>query len=179
MCKHSYAASWLRSSGHCPNLVPTDTDRHQFHDPNKKHRYLSTNATSFAVTVNYPNNASTWPSLAHLWSDWYRQYLDAIHEYPRIMIRFEDLLFHPKQVITQICHCAGGKVPISDNGQFVYVVGEGKWGKAHQGSSNMITAMIKYGTDKHRFTNMTMDDLRYAQTAIDPELLRLFQYKIP
>jgi hypothetical protein len=95
------------------------------------------------------------------------------------MIRFEDLLFHPKEVITNICRCAGAQVPISEDGRFVYVVGEGKWGAAHQGSSNMVTAMIKYGNDHSRFTNMTETDMTYAQTAIDSELMGLFRYRKP
>jgi hypothetical protein len=177
MCKHPYAASWPNTAAHCPNLVPTDADRRLFSDPKKKHLYVHPDAKSFNVTVAYPGNATTWPSLAHFWSDWYRQYKEAVKEYPRLMIRFEDLLFHPKEVINAVCRCAGAKVPKSDDGRFVYVVDEGKWGAAHQGSSNMVTAMIKYGNSHHRFNNMTKADLSFARTAIDADLMTLFRYQ--
>jgi hypothetical protein len=58
-----------------------------------------------------------------------------------------------------VCECAGA-VPKQDT--FTHVVDSGKWGSAHKGSSNMISAMIKYGTDKKRFASFTDDDLRFA-----------------
>jgi hypothetical protein len=39
--------------------------------------------------------------------------------------------------------------------------------------------MIKYGTDANRFAGMTKEDLEYAATALDPEMMQLFQYEIP
>ena len=39
--------------------------------------------------------------------------------------------------------------------------------------------MIKYGTDKNRFSGMTKEDLELAATVLDPELMKLFQYEIP
>ena len=39
--------------------------------------------------------------------------------------------------------------------------------------------MIKYGTDKHRFNGMTSEDLEFAATALDPELMQLFHYEMP
>jgi hypothetical protein len=167
MCKHPYAASWKHAKEHCPNLVPSALDRALL--PN-----LAANATSIPVSIGYPGNASQWDSLAHVWSDWYNQYTQA--EYPRLMIRFEDILFHVREVITLVCECAGA-VPKQDT--FSYVVDSGKWGSAHKGSSNMISAMIKYGTDKKRFASFTDDDLRYAAKHVDPELLRRFHYEVP
>ena len=50
----------------------------------------------------------------------------------------------------------------------------------HQGKqTNLISAMIKYGTDKNRFSGMTKEDLELAATVLDPELMKLFQYEIP
>lgn len=39
--------------------------------------------------------------------------------------------------------------------------------------------MIKYGTDVKRFSGMTREDLEFASTALDPELMQLFQYEMP
>jgi hypothetical protein len=50
----------------------------------------------------------------------------------------------------------------------------------HKGKqTNLISAIIKYGTDKNRFTGMTKEDLVYASEALDPELMQLFQYEMP
>lgn len=45
--------------------------------------------------------------------------------------------------------------------------------------TNLISAMIKYGTDKKRFDGLTKDDLQLAAEALDPELMQLFNYEIP
>ena len=115
----------------------------------------------------------TWPSMAHLWSDWYNRYKSA--DYPRLIVRFEDLLFHAKELVQAVCEC-GGAVPIHPQATFTYVVGESKYGSIHKGSSNLVTAMIKYGTDRRRLTHMTKEDLKLAHEALDSELMEFFQY---
>lgn len=131
------------------------------------------------VQIKYPEQAEHWESLAHVWTDWYGQYFHA--DYPRLIVRFEDLLFHGKEMINTVCSCVGG-VP-REEGQFAYVVDSGKFGKGHPNSgaqhTNMIGAMAKYGTDKKRFTGMTDDDLTLASEALDLEMMMTFQYEIP
>jgi hypothetical protein len=64
-------------------------------------------------------------SLVHFWSEWYRQYLDA--DFPRLIVRFEDLLFHPKEMIDIVCQCAGAVS--KDEGKFEYIEDKNaKWG---------------------------------------------------
>ncbi|EEC45174.1 predicted protein [Phaeodactylum tricornutum CCAP 1055/1] len=167
MCKHPYATSWSKNvSRHCPNLVPTPEDRAEFSE-------LGTNE-SIPVRINYPNKPADYPSLAHFWSDWYQQYLQA--EYPRLLIRFEDLIFHQKSLLSIVCACAGA-IPKQDT--FSYVVDAGKWGSAHKGSSNMISAMVKYGSNKKRLSGLTNEDLSYAQEHLSAHLMTLFQYAQP
>lgn len=164
MCRHPYAARWVHDEDHCPDLVPTAKDK-------ARHAELA-NRESVPVVIGYPHKHVLFDSLAHLWSQWYQEYVDV--DYPRLIIRFEDLIFHPKQVISTVCACAGAE-PKED--VFSYVVGEAKWGSSvHKGSSNMISAMIQYGSDEHRFKSLTYDDLKYANEHISPELLRMFQY---
>lgn len=89
-------------------------------------------------------------------------------------LRFEDMIFHPRKVLSLVCECAGAK-PKQD--AFSYVVGEGKWGnKVHEGSSNMISAMIRYGSNSSRLIQMSEADLELAYRELDPELMELFQY---
>ncbi len=42
------------------------------------------------------------------WNTWYGDYIEA--KYPRLSVRFEDLLYHTEMVITQACCCFGGKL---------------------------------------------------------------------
>lgn len=94
-------------------------------------------------------------------------------------LSFEDFIFRPKDVVNEICTCAGAtRSPRQES--FSYVVDAGKWGSSvHAGSSNMITAMIKYGSDKIRLRSLTADDQQFAARHLDGKLLRLFQYQIP
>lgn len=85
------------------------------------------------------------------------------------------MIFHPQKVLSLVCDCAGA-TPKQD--AFSYVVGEGKWGKnhAHEGSSNLISAMIRYGTNHSRLTQLSTEDLELAYRVLDVELMELFQY---
>lgn len=112
-CKHPYAAKWHHSDKHCPNLAPNAVDLHLYH--------YTTDTVPVMVKYDPPVN---YTSLAHFWTDWYQQYLDA--DYPRLLVRFEDLQFHAKEMIDKICQCAGA-VP-REEGKFTYIVDSGKWG---------------------------------------------------
>lgn len=75
MCKSPYAAIWRHNQDRCPNLVATDEDHQTF-----PHLHGET----FGVKVKFDDeNQVHFDSLVHLWSEWYRQYLDA--PYPILM----------------------------------------------------------------------------------------------
>jgi hypothetical protein len=163
------ATKWHHSSKHCPNLVPNEDDLDLF-------PYLEDHVP---VMIKYPGEAEHWESLVHLYNSWYRQYFDA--DYPRLLVRFEDLLFNVKELVHIVCECVGG-VPRQE--EFAYVVDSGKFGPGHPEQkggqhTNLIGAMVKYGTDKLRFAGMTEDDLRYAYENLDLEMMMTFQYEIP
>lgn len=84
----------------------------------------TSSSSSIPVTINY-NPPATFPSLAHYWTEWYKQYLNA--DYPRLIVRFEDLQFHAKEMIDIVCQCAGAVARDNDGG-FTYIVSNGKWG---------------------------------------------------
>ena len=82
------------------------------------------------VTVNY-NPPAEFDSMAHYWTTWYKEYLEA--DYPRLIVRFEDLQFHAKEMISLVCECAGA-VPKDPNAEFTYIVDVGKGGAGHSGT---------------------------------------------
>lgn len=169
MCKHPYTAKWTRGGEHCPGLVATAKDKVRGHS----------SSDTLNVTVKY-RELAYFDSLADYWTEWYEQYLHA--DYPRLMVRFEDLQFHARDMIDTICQCAGA-VPRDKDKAFGYVVDSAKsFGPGHGGKlpkTTMVSAMVKYGSDEHRLDGLTKEDMEYASTHLNPELMKLFQYNIP
>lgn len=164
MCKEGYGARWDHNSEkHCPNLVPNTYDRKRF-------KRLK-DASSVSVWMGGSRRKGpSWPSLIHLWNDWYESYFNA--DFPRLIIRFEDTLYHGEQVLRQVCRCGGAE----HNSKMSYVVNEAKWN--HRASqNNMISAIIKYGTHSRRYDNMTDADLLFASAELNADLMEVFRYK--
>lgn len=163
MCRSPYATKWRHSSEHCPNLVPNEFDR--AHYPK-----VVTNRTAVPVLIDFDRNSTfTWASLVDLWNDWYRQYLEV--DYPRLMIRFEDLLFAPEQLLKILADCMGAEVrsPLS------YQTSSSK---SHGSGTDLAGAMIKFGRGETRLQNLTSEDLRFANRRLDSELMTLFDYPL-
>ena len=113
-------------------------------------------------------------------------YLDS--DFPRLMVRFEDLLYHPEQVFDAIANCSGlllteqqqdGVVAaIRTRPTFQYHSNAAK----HHGtaSHDMIQAMIKYGQERGRTKGFQAADLEFAKKhALDADLMKVFHYTHP
>jgi hypothetical protein len=71
MCNAPYAANWRHGKHHCPNLIPNDGD----------HQHYGNLNDVFPVTVKFDKQSQRhFDSLVHLWSEWYKEYLDV--DYP-------------------------------------------------------------------------------------------------
>jgi hypothetical protein len=162
ICRQPYLVRWPHSTKHCPNLVPDDSEL---------------GGDSIPVSIPSMTGSKEWPSLAYVWNDYYRDYLQT--DTPRLMVRFEDLLFRPKAVLEIVKECAGAAW--QDETAFYYVVDGSKWEhvRFNGPQSNLISAMIKHGNPTRRTRNMTEADLQYAGSVLDEELLRLFHYQRP
>jgi hypothetical protein len=107
MCKHPYTARWYRPHPeHCPDfsVKPTFT------------------------SVKYPDFSRRHDSILHHWNDYYQEYLHV--NFPFMLVRFEDLVFHPKETTTAVCQCAGGQMM---DKKFRYIVESAKKGKGAHG----------------------------------------------
>ncbi|KAI2514086.1 hypothetical protein MHU86_470 [Fragilaria crotonensis] len=64
-----------------------------------------------AVLIRYPtfHNTTTHKSLAHLWNDWYEPWLSQ-HLGPRLLIRAEDVMLFPQELVESVCKCLGGRL---------------------------------------------------------------------
>jgi hypothetical protein len=110
-----------------------------------------------------------YESLVHMWNEWYKAYVDA--DYPRLLIRYEDTIFHAKQVFTAISECAG--MPQTTDHPFRPKLETAK----SDTSSDLVKALIKNGRREGRTSRMVREDLAYAAQHLDPKLMRLFEYE--
>lgn len=64
-----------------------------------------------AVLIRYLtfHNTTTHKSLAHLWNDWYEPWLSR-HLGPRLLIRAEDVVLFPQELVESVCKCLGGRL---------------------------------------------------------------------
>lgn len=65
------------------------------------------------------------------------------------------------------------------DGKFGYIVNSAKKGVSAHGKirTGMVDAIIKYGSDKKRYSSYTSTkDLEYIRDNVDPELMRLMGY---
>lgn len=165
MCKHHYTAAW-RASDRCPNLIPSEQD--QANMPSLRGKDF------FPLSVRYADFVRHHQSLTGLWNDWYNEYKGV--EFEHLFVRYEDLLFHPKNVTETVCFCAGGKM---NKGNFKYVVDSAKKGKGAHGKvrTGYIDAIIKYGSDRNRYNGYGKADLKYAREHLDETMMREFGYQ--
>ena len=153
MCKHPYAAHWEHEDGNCPDF----------------------GSDSIGAFVKYAEFTREHESILHLWNDYYKEYLDV--SFPRLIVRFEDLVFHPKEVTKTVCECAGGTMR-PDN-RFKYIVDSAKKGKGAHGSqrTGYIDALVKYGSEKRRYaTYSRASDLEYVRDHIDSRVMEAMKY---
>lgn len=171
MCRSEYAAHWKKTKVHCPNLVPTTHDIEKFHRDG-----IRTVNDTFNVTVKFDTNQILhWQSLIHLYNDWYQQYYtDAT--YPRLILRFEDMLLHAPTIVHMIGTCAGVDNVTLAMRPFKYQI---QSAKGHGSHTDFFKAILKSGDTQTRIKNMTTEDIKFAMTHLDPELMKVMQYRMP
>ena len=198
MCRHRYSAHWFHPPQHCPNLVPDREDFQflqyaphyktqrrfwQYHrnDPWLVDNVMNTanflpNHTVVPLYVRYKLINTTHTSLAHLWNDWYTEYMHG--DFPRIFVRMEDLVFHAETVVRQVCTCVGG-TPAKT---FRYITESAKHGDIHgNDKTTLLDAMIRYGSSSklNRTKGMTQDDVAYAKKVLRRDFMDMFGYSHP
>lgn len=121
MCQSPYTMDWNRTDAHCPNLIEDTTIMNA--DMTAENSDIPAEM-GVSVFIRWGRWGRSWHSLAHVWNQWYREYYEA--DFPRLMIRFEDLLFHTKTVMNEIRECVGAqwKKP-----EFVYRTAPAKSGE--------------------------------------------------
>jgi len=185
MCKNPYSVEWNPGDGvdkaTCPSLKHGEGDN----DWNK-------------VTVTYTNGpASTsatehYGSLVHLYNEWYLEYEHAAdngheYEYPVLVVRMEDLIFHTKDTITQVCECAGGTIiNHEDSGtKFQYSLKStpaefpGEPLPADDAATNLAETLIRYSAPMQPGMGMAHRDYDAAMETLAQSLMDRFHYHHP
>ena len=171
LCRHHYAALWKHTNKHCPNLVANNDDS-----------FVNNGQIIPAIVKYTPTNVTTHTSIAAIWNDWNNNYVHYTNTreddtFPRLMIRFEDILFRTKETVTQVCNCAGGA--LYNEQKFKYITDSAKGSQiAHQGAQGLLQAILFYGNITNRKHGFTKEDLDYAAIALDKELMDIFSYSI-
>ena len=108
------------------------------------------------MTMRYqPDKPSYYDNLPDFWVRWHDEYVNTTH--PRLVVRFEDLLFDSEKTISTVCACVGGKM----RPRFTQeeVVSKDK-ALGHNGPVNdRAKALRLYSSEKHRFDHYDRDDL--------------------
>lgn len=90
-----------------------------------------------------------------------------------LVIRFEDLLFRPKELAQRVCNCAGGQP--KPMGEMVILEAPAK---RHGYSNNRSQALEKYRNPKHRYSLYSHQDLKFMEKALNQKMLEMFGYKV-
>lgn len=170
MCRHTYQANWHHTDAHCPNLVATEADV-GYRGIRKKDI-----GKPIDVKVRFqPTIIPKYDSLAGLWNDWYMDYI-AVDSFPRLIIRFEDLLFHLEEVIKEVCECVGGTA--TEDMSIIADSAKGDSGP-HSGSGGLLSAIKRYGHKEQRLEGMNKDDIKYARNVLIEDTMKVFGYSYP
>lgn len=183
-CKSPYAAKWKHNRKRCPNLVPSKNDIKSLNDKN----LLKNNNNSYPVTVYFDkDDVYTWDSLIHLYNDYYLQYYNNA-TYPRLIIRFEDMLINAPKILQIISNCLNGNTSTSTkdssssnivtvNTNFQYLTGKAK---THGSGTTFIKAIIKTGNITDRINSLTNDDIQFVTKYLNNEFfIKTMHYTIP
>jgi hypothetical protein len=189
MCGSPYSLQWQRNRSHCPNLV----EEHLLIFPSASR--LGTKGSQVRITWGRAGIfARTWASLVEMYNEWYMEYVENKIGVSRLVVRFEDLLFHTEYVVNEIRKCVGATwihiANVTENDTFEakplfqYAALPAKthpYFAKYKPPSSLISAMIKNGQDpsgKQRVGNMSPDDVEYAVSQFNEDLLRMFHYQI-
>ena len=193
MCKTRYSAHWFHVvPDHCPNFIPNEVERdwydtpayfvrkHYKNDPWKVDNVLdkagfSLHATVIPVRVRYKATNVYHKSLVHMWKDWNQDYYEAT--FPRLMIRLEDLVYHPRVVLEEVCHCVEGTLSPNLTLPEESAI---KGGDNIHGTNrtSLVQAMYKH-VHANQTRGMTYEDIQFARKQLDDSVMTIFGYVHP
>ena len=157
MCRTPYAARFGRGSC-CPSPL----------DPSRLRAMRN-------VTVNFKKGfpMERYAHLLDFWNSWYAAYFNT--KIPRLILRYEDLLFAPKRTVRAVCECVGGKL----RRDFDSFSDAAKFGRGHGGGdgTGRASALSRYASEATRYANLDEGDLAFYTNSAHPDLVERFHYE--
>jgi hypothetical protein len=167
MCRQNYDAQFDHSKNICPNIIPYEEDI-KIHPRYGNMKYMP-------VNIKYSKgNFVHHDSLVHMWNEWYKQYVDA--EFPRLIVRLEDLLFQGEEVISRIYTCAGQEMrsgAFSHQARMMNV----NHGIERKGTKGLLSSLIRYGNYSNRNLGYPPFQLKAAEDLLAKDLMDFFGYR--
>lgn len=155
MCRMEYAARFRHGQAQC---CPSPLDD-----------------TRAEVRWRKERRAYSYDSLVKLWSVWNAEYLD--FELPRLVVRYEDLLWRTRETVARVCACVGGTP--SRGADFNLVSASAKSGVAHANAdTGRDSAVAKYANESKRYEFLTDADIDLFHAHADPRLLDALGYTV-
>jgi len=144
------------------------------HDPQKCPRLVGANA---AVNVKWlPEKQSSYSSMLDFWGTWNKDYMDSTT--PKILVRFEDLLYDTTAALESVCSCAGGTLT-----RPVHIMNENvKYGGGHNNvakASGHRSVQAKYADTAKRLGQFDANDLRFIRSHSAAKLMKRLGYIAP
>jgi hypothetical protein len=182
---------------HCPNFIPTQLEKDWYYKTRQEVRAVygknawkvddlvnkanyTLDSTVIPLYVKYRSETTNHDSLAHMWIDWYTEYLETI-DWPFVMVRLEDLVFYPHETIRKLCDCYGDGATYVGDDRLTIPTGPSKPSDHVHGAvqTGLMDAMVQHAT-RNRTRGMTNDDVRFVRNVFhDSKLFRMFGYKLP
>lgn len=161
MCQTPYSVYWMSQGSQRCQSFPKNNDA----------KRVMSSPIQMRMETGY---APQFETLIHLWNEYYGQFWNA--PYPRLIVRYEDLLWHAPRVLSMVSDCVGADTS-SKMRSYSYVTSPAK---THGNKvSNLIDAIARAGSEEMRKTGyLTAVDLQEVTKTIDHTLVHLFQYSL-
>jgi hypothetical protein len=194
MCRQPYGAQYDHSHSSCPNIVPYPSDI-QAHPRFQKTKHIPVHV-SYDTRIRYKKK---YESMAHLWNEWYTEYIEfddssssnnndnnnnkavtmKTPDFPFLVVRMEDILFHADTVLPQICECLGGKINNGGQVKHFAMIANRNQGIDESGGirSGLLRSVINYGNITKRRDGYPAFQLVAAKDTLDSKLMNLLEYR--
>jgi len=155
---------------------------------NREGQYATMPLFVRSFAQNGQSKTDNFDSLPAYWNKWIsgfvldKEPLDSEATAPYIVIRYEDLLFHPDRVIREVSQCSGHES--KDTFEFKALSSRELERFDRNPTSGLLDKAIQfalplYSNQTERIRGLSDLDLFFTQKRLDSRLLDLFQYRIP
>jgi len=150
-------------NGHILQVVTTKDPFHWVQDMCRK----SFEKKSDCTDIDPRTGKFNYEQFVAIWNEWNEKHLIKGMEQPSLIVRYEDILFHSRQVVESICECAGGTMrPFPFDGHF---------------SRDTLRRIVKNGHVASRIGDFTIEELvqQGKPLEVNTDVMRTFSYSHP